>query len=133
MVKYWDGDKFEEILELSGHHEEVWALTVANKGHFVVSAGNDRSLRLWVQTDQQVFLDEERERKMAESYDNSVRLAGDVASSSAIGAVVGGIAKGKHYVSQTIAHSPFDVIFSFVSVHTPNAFSFPHPFFCSVM
>ena len=64
-VKYWDGDRFECILTLSEVHAgEVWALAVAPDGTFFATAGADRSLRVWRRTEEQVFLEEEREREL---------------------------------------------------------------------
>ena len=41
-------------MKLEGHHGEVWALTVSRLGDFVVSAGHDRSIRVWERTEEQV-------------------------------------------------------------------------------
>ena len=46
--------QFETIMKLEGHHGEVWALTVSRLGDFVVSAGHDRSIRVWERTEEQV-------------------------------------------------------------------------------
>lgn len=32
FLKFCDGDKFEEVLALKGHHAEVWALAVDRSG-----------------------------------------------------------------------------------------------------
>lgn len=72
LVKYWDGDKFEHIQKLSGHHGEIWALTISHSGEFIVSASHDKSLRIWDQTDEPLFLEEEREKEMEEMYDNTL-------------------------------------------------------------
>lgn len=37
LVKYWDVDRCELLLELPGHHSEVWALAVAHYGDFIIS------------------------------------------------------------------------------------------------
>lgn len=63
-LKYWDGDHFEHILTLEGHKGEAWALAVSRDGGFIVSGSHDRSLRVWRRSEEQVFLDEERERAM---------------------------------------------------------------------
>ncbi|KAF9435125.1 hypothetical protein BGZ76_006854 [Entomortierella beljakovae] len=68
-IKYWDGDKFENILKLEGHHGEVWALAVGTYGNIVVSASHDRSLRIWQKTEDQVFLEEEREQELDDLYE----------------------------------------------------------------
>ncbi|CAI7620581.1 unnamed protein product [Penicillium discolor] len=72
VVKYWDGDKFEQIQRLVGHHGEIWALAMSHTGDFVVSASHDKSIRIWQQTDEPLFLEEEREKEMEEAYDNTL-------------------------------------------------------------
>jgi U3 small nucleolar RNA-associated protein 12 len=37
LVKYWDLDRWEMLLELPGHHAPVWALGVSAYGDFVVT------------------------------------------------------------------------------------------------
>ena len=68
-IKYWDGDKFEQIMKLTAHHGELWALCVSRWGNFVVSAGHDKSIRFWSKTDEQLFLEEEREKEIEETYE----------------------------------------------------------------
>lgn len=72
VIKYWDGDKFEQIQRLTGHHGEIWALAMSHSGEFIVSASHDKSLRIWQQTDEPLFLEEEREKEMDEAYDNTL-------------------------------------------------------------
>ena len=71
-IKYFDADKFEQIQKLDGHHGEIWALAVANSGEFLVSASHDKSIRVWQQGDEQVFLEEEREKEMEELYEGTL-------------------------------------------------------------
>ncbi|OBZ89555.1 WD repeat-containing protein 3 [Choanephora cucurbitarum] len=71
-VKYWDGDKFENIMKLEGHHGEVWALAIAKHGSYVITGSHDRSLRIWEKTDEQLFLEEEREKELEELYENTL-------------------------------------------------------------
>ena len=54
MLKYWDGDKFELIQKLDGHHGEVWALAVSHHGKFVVTGSHDKSIRVWEKLDEPV-------------------------------------------------------------------------------
>ena len=54
MLKYWDGDKFELIQKLEGHHGEVWALAVSHHGKFVVTGSHDKSIRVWEKLDEPV-------------------------------------------------------------------------------
>lgn len=71
-IKYWDGDKFEQIQRLDGHHDEINAVAVSKTGDFVVSGGNDKGIRVWEQTDEQVFLEEEREKELEEMYEKTL-------------------------------------------------------------
>ncbi|CAE6412043.1 unnamed protein product [Rhizoctonia solani] len=72
MIKYWDGDKFEQIQRLDGHHGEVWALATSNDGKFVVTGSHDKSIRIWEETDEPLFLEEERERELEQLHDNAL-------------------------------------------------------------
>lgn len=72
MIKYWDGDKFEQIQRLDSHHGEVWALAVSRTGNFLVSASHDKSIRVWEQTDEQIFLEEEKEKELEELYESTL-------------------------------------------------------------
>ncbi|KAF3346349.1 U2-associated protein [Verticillium dahliae VDG2] len=71
-IKYWDGDKFEQIQRLDGHHGEVWAMAVSHSGRTLVSAGHDKSIRVWDETDEQIFLEEEREKELEELYESTL-------------------------------------------------------------
>ena len=72
IIKYWDGDKFEQIQKLEGHHGEIWALAVSRTGEFLVSGSHDKSIRVWDQTDEQIFLEEEREKELEELYESTL-------------------------------------------------------------
>lgn len=69
-LKYWDGDRFQCIQTMSGHHGDVSSIAVGSKGTLVVSAGVDRSIRVWEKTEEPLFLEEERERELEEMYQN---------------------------------------------------------------
>ncbi|KAK2738503.1 hypothetical protein FQN57_007018 [Myotisia sp. PD_48] len=71
-IKYWDGDKFQQVQKLNGHHGEIWALAMSRSGEFVVTASHDKSIRIWEQTDEQIFLEEEREKEMEELYEDNL-------------------------------------------------------------
>ncbi|KAI1496565.1 WD domain-containing protein [Biscogniauxia marginata] len=73
-VKYWDGDKFEQIQRLDGHHGEIWALAISHRSEsaFIVSASHDKSIRVWHETDEQIFLEEEREKEIEELYESTL-------------------------------------------------------------
>lgn len=68
-LKYWDGDKFQMIQHLRGHHGEVWAMAVGQHGQVVVSSGHDKSIRVWQRSDEQLFLDEERDTEAERDFD----------------------------------------------------------------
>ncbi|KAI6249958.1 hypothetical protein HI914_01569 [Erysiphe necator] len=72
MIKYWDGDKFEQIQRLVNHHGEIWAIAVSNSGKFLVSASHDKSIRLWEETDEQIFLEEEKEKELEELFESTL-------------------------------------------------------------
>lgn len=72
LIKYWDGDKFECIQKLPAHQSEVWCLAISSDGRFMISTSHDHSIRLWLATDDQVFLEEEREKEMDELYENTL-------------------------------------------------------------
>jgi U3 small nucleolar RNA-associated protein 12 len=72
MIKYWDGDKFEQIQRLDGHHGEVWGLAVSRTGSFIVTASHDKSIRVWEQSDEQIFLEEEKDKELEELYESTL-------------------------------------------------------------
>ncbi|PNS20202.1 hypothetical protein CAC42_5652 [Sphaceloma murrayae] len=69
VVKSWDGDKFEQIQKLEGHHGEVWAMVVSRTGEKVITASHDKSIRVWDIGDDLIFLEEERERELEQTYE----------------------------------------------------------------
>lgn len=68
-VRYWDGDRFEQILFIQGHFAEVNSLVIARSGAFVLSAGMDRQVRVLERTSDIVFLQEERDRDLDRMFD----------------------------------------------------------------
>jgi U3 small nucleolar RNA-associated protein 12 len=76
-VRYWDADRFEQILLLNGHFAEVNCLAVSRTGAFVLSGGMDRQIRVWERTKDMVFLDEEKERALEEMFDKADGARGD--------------------------------------------------------
>ncbi|KAK4127082.1 WD40 repeat-like protein [Parathielavia appendiculata] len=71
-IKYWDADKFEQIQRIDGHHGEIWALAVSHSGTTLISASHDKSIRVWQETDEQIFLEEEREKELEELYESTL-------------------------------------------------------------
>jgi WD40 repeat protein len=53
-------DSFEQVLVLPGHRSAVWGMELAPDASFCVTAGQDRSIRLWRRTEDMVFVEEER-------------------------------------------------------------------------
>ena len=47
-------------------------MDVSSNGNFVVTAAHDFSLRIWARSDEQVFLEEEREKAMENKYNEEV-------------------------------------------------------------
>lgn len=76
-IKYWDADKFEQIQRMDGHHGEIWALAISHSGTFIVSASHDKSIRVWQETDEQIFLEEEREKEIEELYESTLTTSLD--------------------------------------------------------
>ncbi|RPB14395.1 WD40 repeat-like protein [Morchella conica CCBAS932] len=72
LIKYWDGDKFENIMKMDGHFGEVWALAVGKVSEIIVSASHDKSIRVWEQGDDEIFLEEEREKELEELYESTL-------------------------------------------------------------
>ncbi|KAH7328863.1 hypothetical protein B0I35DRAFT_404160 [Stachybotrys elegans] len=71
-IRYWDGDKFEQIQRLDGHFGEVWAIAMSRSGNFLVTASHDKSVRVWEETEEQIFLEEEREKEIEELYESTL-------------------------------------------------------------
>ncbi|KXS14190.1 WD40 repeat-like protein [Gonapodya prolifera JEL478] len=68
-VKEWDCDKYQQIQKHEGHRGEVWALAVGRYGNLIFTGSHDRSIRVLEKTDEQLFLEEERERELEDLYD----------------------------------------------------------------
>ncbi|KAE8908437.1 WD repeat-containing protein 3 [Phytophthora fragariae] len=72
-ICYWDGDHFERILKIDRQHfGEVWGLAVSGDGSFVVSCSQDRSLCKYVRTEDQVFIEEEKEKEMEQLFEDEL-------------------------------------------------------------
>jgi len=71
-IKYWDADIFRLVMTCKGHSGEVWTLSISQDGEWLASAGHDKSIRLWTRTEEQLFLEEEEERRLDESLEPSI-------------------------------------------------------------
>jgi U3 small nucleolar RNA-associated protein 12 len=88
-LKCWDGDKFEQVQKLTGHHGEIWAMAMSRTGEFVVTVSHDKSIRIWSMIDDLIFLEEEREKELEELYDATLTTSLD-ADADAFDATRGG-------------------------------------------
>lgn len=68
VVKYWDADKFEQLLTLEGHHADIWCLAVSSRGDFIVTGSHDRSIRRWDLIEEQFSIEEEKEKRLEEMF-----------------------------------------------------------------
>ena len=48
---------------------QVWCLAVSSLGDCVVSAGADRSLRVWQRTEEPFFVEEEKEKRLESLFE----------------------------------------------------------------
>ncbi|PXF46279.1 WD repeat-containing protein 3 [Gracilariopsis chorda] len=71
-LKYWDADKFEFVCEIEGQRGEVWSLATSDDGEIIASASHDKLLRVWRRTDEPLFLEEERDRRMDEMFESAL-------------------------------------------------------------
>ncbi|KAI9224075.1 WD40-repeat-containing domain protein [Blastocladiella britannica] len=72
QVKYWDLDKYACISTLAGHVGEIWALAIGKFGSFVATAAHDRSIRIWERTDEQMLLQDEKNRELDDQADEAL-------------------------------------------------------------
>eukprot|EP00398_MALV-I-01_sp_L67-1_P000291 gene291-163_t len=73
-LRLWDCDAYELISTLVGHSDAVWALSMSQDASFIATGGNDRGIRIWKRTDEQLFLEEEREKELeAEMEEGATR------------------------------------------------------------
>jgi len=45
VLKYWDADKYENIMVLEGHQGQIWTMAISHLGDFVVTGSQDKSVR----------------------------------------------------------------------------------------
>lgn len=77
LLKTWDADKFLAVQKLPGHHSEIWTMVVSRTGEFVVTASHDKSVRVWQQSDEPLFLEEEREKELEDLHDKTLTAVMD--------------------------------------------------------
>ena len=62
-VKYFDGDTYEEVFVFDNFFSDVWQICPSSIGDFFVAVSADKSIRIWRQTQEQVFIAEEKEAR----------------------------------------------------------------------
>ncbi|KAF5187418.1 Wd repeat-containing protein [Thalictrum thalictroides] len=77
IIKYWDADKFELLLTLNGHHAAIGCLAVSNRGDFIVTGSHDRSIRRWDRTEEPFFIEEEKEKRLEEKFEDDLDISLD--------------------------------------------------------
>lgn len=65
-VKQWDGDSFEQIQSLPSHLGAAYWLDVSKTGHYLVSSGSDRTIRLFARSDEPIVLEDMQEMEREE-------------------------------------------------------------------
>ena len=104
VLKVWDGDKFEQVQRLQGHHGEIWAMAVSRTGETVVTASHDKSIRLWTVGDDLIFLEEERERELERMYEDTLAANLDKDAREADGEDGEEVAKAGKQTIETLTH-----------------------------
>ncbi len=72
LVKYWTDDQYTMLQKLDGHKKEVWGMALSSRGETLVTVSSDRSIRIWRKSDEQIFVEEEKERQMEEIIEASI-------------------------------------------------------------
>lgn len=86
-VKQWDADSFVQIQSLPSHLGQAYNLAVSISGHYLVSCGSDRTIRLFERSDEPIVLEdmqeterEEREQQQLATSNEEQTVAGAVNS-----------------------------------------------------
>jgi len=77
LVRHWDGDRFVQIHDCKGHSGAVWGLAVSRNGLTVASVGTEKSVRVYRRSEEQVFLEEERDAEAESSLEKELAARGD--------------------------------------------------------
>lgn len=65
-VKQWDADTFEKIQMVNSHIGQAYALDVSKTGHYLVSSGSDRMIRLYERSGEPIVLEDQQEMEREE-------------------------------------------------------------------
>lgn len=83
-LKYWDADRFEQVLMLPGHVSSIWGVDISFDGNFCVTVGADRTMRVWKRTEDLVFVEEERDRALEAQIDDEAEKTVPLVSASVV-------------------------------------------------
>lgn len=101
-MKYWDADRFEQILMFPGHVGAVWSCDVSYDGSMCVSVGQDRSIRIWERSDDMVFIEEERDREFEAQVEKTVILNTKQDNENAVGTKSSESVKGGEAIMEAL-------------------------------
>lgn len=76
-VKQWDGDTFEQIQSVPAHLGAAYWLDVSKTGHYLVTSGSDRTIRLFVRTDEPIVLEDMQEMEREEIEQKKLATGSD--------------------------------------------------------
>ena len=71
MIKYWDGDRRLLVKEIASTGYDIWSLAVSSLGDMVISGGQEKIMRCFKQTKEQVFahIEEDGRKEKVIVYD----------------------------------------------------------------
>lgn len=69
VITYWDCDRLDSVAPLNDSGSSVRFLGASSDGEILVSVSEDRMFRLWYRSDEQIFLEEEKENRLAETLE----------------------------------------------------------------
>lgn len=76
VITYWDCDRLDSVAPLNSGGSSVRHLVVSSDGEILMSVAEDRMFRLWYRSDEQMFLEEEKENRLAETLEVGSKAAG---------------------------------------------------------
>lgn len=65
-IKQWDADSFVQIQSVPSHLGQAYCLDVSKTGHYIVSSGSDRTIRLFERSDEPIVLEDMQETEREE-------------------------------------------------------------------
>jgi U3 small nucleolar RNA-associated protein 12 len=101
MLHMWDADTFDEVQRLAAHHSELWCMALSLGGGTMVTGSADCSVRVWKRTQEQLFLEEQRELKLDRQWERTLEEQQQRAQDETEGMVVGGDDEGDGTVTAT--------------------------------